>query len=346
MMQIHDQSDGRSLDHKTLTELRRRAVKSVQGGQSPEAVARALGINRATIYGWLALYRQGGWGNLDANKRGGRPPKLDGKMLKWVYDTVTMKDPSQLKFKFALWTAKMVGEVIKQQFGISLSKASVCRLLAQLGLTPQRPVWRAYQQNPEAVERWLTEEYPSIRQQAKRENAIIFFSDESGVRSDHHAGTTWAEKGKTPVVTATGARFGLNIISAVSAQGEFRFMTVEGRVNAHVFITFLKRLIHNAERPIFLIVDGHPSHKAKMVARFVESLNGRLRLFFLPPYSPELNPDECAWNDLKNNHIGRKFISGPDELKREIGRFLRFLQTTPERVRKYFNTATTKYAAI
>lgn len=338
--------DARKLDHKTLTELRTRAVASVQAGESPEVVARALRVSRTAVYRWLALYRGGGWGSLDAKKRGGRRPKLDGKKLKWIYETVTTKDPLQLKFKFALWTAKMVGQLIKQEFGISLSKASVCRLLAQLGLTPQRPIWRAYQQCPATVQRWLNEEYPRIREQAKKANAAIFFGDEAGVRSDYHSGTTWAPKGKTPVVTATGARFGLNIISAVSAQGEFRFMTVEGTVNAHVFITFLKRLVHNAAKPIFLILDGHPSHKAKMVAKFVESLDGRLRLFFLPPYSPELNPDEYVWNDLKNNTVGRQFVSGPDALKRAVTGFLRFLQRTPERVRAYFQNFNVKYAAV
>lgn len=319
-------------------------MTSVQGGENPEVVARALGVARSAVYGWLALYRQGGWGALDARKRGGGRPKLDGKMLRWVYNTVTMKNPLQLKFDFALWTSRMVGELIQRKFGIKLSKSSVCRLLGQLGLTPQRPLWRAYQQNPEAVQHWLDKEYPKIRAQAKRENARIYFGDEAGVRSDHHAGTTWGKKGETPVVVGTGARFGLNVISAVNPQGDFRFMTVKGRVNAGVFIEFLKRLVHNAQRNVFLIVDGHPAHKAKMVERFVEDQEGRLRLFFLPPYSPQLNPDECVWNDLKNNAVGRMMITGPDMLMRAVVGFLRRVQKLPDRVRGYFNTATTKYA--
>jgi transposase len=345
MTKEHGRSDARALDHKTLTELRRRAVKSVQDGQSPEDVAKALGVHRGTLYGWLALYRHGGWGALDAKKRGGRRPKLDAKALQWIYETVTMKNPLQLQFTFALWTSRMVGELIHRQFGIKLSKASVCRLLGQLGLTPQRPMWRAYQQCPERVRRWMEEEYPAIKALAQREKARIFFADEAGVRSDHHAGTTWGQKGKTPVVSTTGARFGLNLISAVSPQGEFRFMTIKGRTTARVFIEFLKRLVHNADRPVFLIVDGHSAHKAKMVERYVESLEGRLRLFFLPPYSPELNPDECVWNDLKNNAIGRQHITDADMLKREVLRFMRYLQKTPDRVRAYFTNATMRYAA-
>ena len=338
-------TDARRLDHKTLTELRKRAVNSVQEGQSPELVAKALSIHRVTIYGWLARYRNGGWGALDASKRGGRPPKMDAKAMQWVYRTVTMKNPFQLKFTYALWTAKIVEQVIYKRFGMKLSKASVCRLLGQLGLTPQRPVWRAYQQKPEVVQQWLEKEYPRIRSMARRMKAQIFFGDEAGVRSDHHAGTTWAKKGKTPIVSSTGARFGLNMISAVSAQGEFRFMIVKGRVASAQFIEFIKRLIQGTKRMIFLIVDGHPAHKSRKVANYIETIKKRFRLFFLPPYSPELNPDERVWNDLKNNGIGRQAISSPEQLHGAVISHMRFIQKSPDRVRGYFNNETTKYAA-
>jgi transposase len=293
--------DARRLNHEMLTELRKRAVTSVQEGQRPEVVAKALQVSRQALYGWLARYRDGGWGNLDAKKRGGRRPKLDARAMKWVYDTVTMKNPLQMKFTFALWTARMVGKAIADRFGMTLSKASVCRLLAQRGLSPQRPVWRACQQQPEAVRRWLDEEYPRIRELARQMNAVIFFGDEAGVRPDHHAGTTRAPKGKTPVVSSTGSRFGLNLMSAVAAQGEFRFMTVKGKAGAPRFIEFITRLLHGMPRMVFLIVDNRPAHRATRVKAFAESVKDRFRLFHLPSYSPELNPDE---NDLKDNTVG------------------------------------------
>lgn len=339
-------TDARKLDHKTLTEIRKRSVASVQEGQSPELVAKVQGIDRSTIYGWLAKYRVGGWDALDARKRGGRPPKLDGKAMKWIYDTVTRKNPLQLKFTYALWTAKMIGKLIANRFGVKLSKSSVCRLLGQLGLTPQRPIWRAYQQKPDEVQRWLEQEYPKIQKLARKEKAQIFFGDEAGVRSDHHAGTTWAVQGKTPVVSSTGARFGLNMISAVSAQGEFRFMVVRGRVASAQFIDFIKRLIHGSKKKIFLIVDGHPTHKSRKVSDFIETIKKRFRMFFLPPYSPELNPDERVWNDLKNNAIGKQVITDPQELHRAVISHLRFIQKSPARVRAYFENDTTKYAAL
>ena len=337
--------DARKLKHEELTALRKRGVTAVQNGESPEDVARILGISRVTIYNWLALYRSGGWDALNANKRGGRKPKLDAKAMEWLYKAITNNTPEQYRFSFVLWTSKLVGKLIEEHFGIKLSKASVCRLLNQLGLSAQRPLWRAYQQSPERVADWIQNEYPAIRARAKREKAEIWFADEAGIRSDAHSGTTWSPKGKTPIVSSTGARFGMNIISAVNPQGKFRFMCVKGRVNAGVFIDFLKRMLKSTECKVFLIVDAHPSHKAKKVSKFLKSVADRIELFFLPPYSPELNPDEYVWNDLKNNSLGRKAITSIEEMKREVISYLRFIQKTPERVRSFFHAPTTAYAA-
>ena len=160
-------TDGRGLDHATLTELRKRGVAAVQSGESPTLVAAALGVNLRTLFRWLALYRRGGWDRLDARKRGGRPPKLDGRALRWIYNTLTNKNPLQLKFPFALWTAAMVQTLIAERYKVRLSHSSVCRLLHQLGLSAQRPLWRAYRQNPAAVTRWLESEYPAIRRRAR-----------------------------------------------------------------------------------------------------------------------------------------------------------------------------------
>ena len=337
-------TDARALDHKTLTELRKRGVAAVQAGESPDSVAAALGVNLRTVFRWLAQYRHGGWGKLDAHKRGGRPPKLDGGALRWVYKTVVDKTPLQLNFPFALWTAAMVQVLILDRYGVRLSRSSVSRLLNQLGLSAQRPLWRAYQQNPAAVQRWLTEEFPDIQRRARREGAQTFFADEAGVRSDYHSGTTWGKRGQTPVVSSTGARFGINLISAVSAQGQLRFMITKGRVTAAVFIDFLKRLLVNATSPIFVIADGHSTHRAKMVERFVATQQGRLALFILPPYSPELNPDEYVWNDLKNHGIGRKVITSLTQMRQAVISHLRQLQKLPDIVRGFFRAPTTRYA--
>jgi len=192
---------------------------------------------------------------------------------------------------------------------------SVGRLLGQLGLTVQRPLWRAWQQDPAAVERWKNAEFPQIQREAKHLGAKICFEDESGIRSDFHAGTTWAPSGEAPIVPATGARFSLNMISAVSPRGELRFMVIDRRVNAAVFCEFLDRLMHGEDGYVFLVVDGHPTHKAKLVQRHVDTYDGRLRIYFLPPYNPELNPDEYVWGRVKTNRIGRQVYASKEELR-------------------------------
>jgi transposase len=337
-------NDARRLDHKTLEAIRIRAVEQVQAGESPEMVIRALGFSRACIYNWLAAYRAGGWHALRAKPLLGRPRILTGSNMKWIYDTVTLRNPLQYKFEFALWTRRMIQVVIRERFEVKLSLASIGRLLAQMGLTCQKPLMRAFQQNPALVEKWLKEEYPGIRTRAKRIGAEIFFGDEAGVRSDFHAGKTWAPKGQTPVVRVTGARFGFNMISAVSPKGQLRFMVVDGKVAAQQFCEFIRRLVYNASRPIFLILDGHPVHRSAKVKRLVESLGGKIELFFLPPYSPELNPDEHVWNDLKNNGIGRMAITGPGDMKQKVVDYLKRMQRTPELIRSFFQAPTTSYA--
>jgi len=338
--------DARSLDHKTLEEIRVRAVEQVQAGASPEDVIRTLGFSRSCIYTWLALYRAGGWGALRARALKGRPMRIQPHQMRWLYQTITGKSPLQFRFEFALWTREMIRMLLAEEFQLKLSLSSVGRLLKQLGLSCQGPLFRALEQDPERVRQWLEEEYPRIRRQAQRQGAEIYFGEEAGVRSDCHGGTTWGAKGKTPVVVSTGQRHSVNMISAVSARGHLRFMLTKGRVNGTVFVEFLKRLMHNAQRPIFLILDGGSFHRSKPVRDYVGSLEGTLQLFFLPSYSPELNPDEQVWNYVKHHGVAKAALHGREALKKFVLARLRSLQKLPWTVRMFFLTPDTQYAAL
>jgi transposase len=304
-----------------------------------------LGFSRSCIYTWLALYRAGGWGALKARALKGRPLKIQPQQMRWLYRTITGKSPLQFRFEFALWTREMIRMLLAEEFQLKLSLSSVGRLLKQLGLSCQRPLFRALKQDPERVRQWREEEYPRIRRQAQRQGAEIYFGEEAGVRSDCHGGRTWGAKGRTPVVVSTGQRTSVNRISAVSARGRLRFMLTKGRVNGPVFVEFLKRLMHHAPRPVILILDGGSFHHSRPVRDYVSSLEGKLQLFFLPPYSPELNPDEQVWNYVKHHGVAKAALHGREELKKFVLARLRSLQKMPWTIRMFFLTPDTQYAA-
>ena len=335
--------DARKFSHQALEEMRVSAVARVEAGESPERVAEGLGINRRTIYRWLSAYHYGGVEAIKAKPIPGAPAKVCAKQMAQLSRIIREKNPLQLKFEYALWTLAMIRELIWRKFNVHLSEVSVGRLMKRIGFSPQRPLYRAWQQDPALVDRWREKDYPRIAARAKREGAQIFFADESGIRSDTHTGTTWAPVGETPIVQATGARFSLNMLSAVNAQGGFRFMTVEGRVTAPVFRDFLSRLITGVDRKIFLIVDGHPVHKARLVRTFVEDNRDRIELFFLPPYAPELNPDELTWAHVKAK-IAKATVQTKEKLKDEIHRVMCRLQKMPAIVASFFCAPTCQYA--
>ena len=328
-------NDGRKLDHKTLEALRIRAVDQVGEGAHPEDVAAALGLHRKTVYGWLAKYREGGKDALKAQPVPGLPLKLNGQQLSRLYALIAGQDPRQMQFEFALWTREMVREVIRREFGVALSVVSVGRLLRKLGMSPQRPLHRAYQQNPEAVDRWKREEYPAIQAQAEAAGATVWFADEAGIRSDYHAGTTWSPVGQTPEVKNTGARFSVNMISVVSAKGALRFAVYEGNTNAAIFIDFCKPLLHDAPGPVYLILraPGPPRHCHEGIRR----QDRRPPEAVLPArLLTELNPDEWVWKKVEHDRIGKTGVTSRQDLKAKAIGALRRLQKRPGLVRAFF----------
>jgi transposase len=320
-------------------------VESVQRGEAPRDVGRVFNVPLNTVYDWLARYRQGGWHALRDGQRSGRPRKVDGTVMKWLYEVITLGNPQQFKFEFCLWTLKIVKDLLKKTFRIELSKSSLSRLLGQLGLSPQRPIFKAASQDPQAVQKYLKERYPTIRARARKMGAEIFFVDEAAFRSDHHSGTTWRPIGETPELKEHRGRFGYNAISAVSARGKMYFQTFTGKMDTSGFIAFLKKLRCDVGRPIIVITDRASYHKAKKVTEYITSTQGQVGLELLPARSPELNPDEQVWNRAKER-LGRMILQNKDHMKNALQRVLRSLQRNAKLIKSFFQLDDTRYALI
>jgi transposase len=343
-----ENTDARSLAGKAQEALRKKAVQAVLAGRTRTEVAELFGVTRQSVARWVKAYRERGEKALEAKRRG--RPKGDGFRLEpWqmaqVAKTLRDKMPDQLKLPFYLWTREAVVELVERRFGVRISVWTAGRYLKRWGFTPQRPIKRAYERSEEAVRQWLDKQYPGIRERAKAEGAEIYWGDEMGLRSDHVAGRSWGLKGKTPVVDATGKRFGCNMISAITNRGRLNFMVFQGRFTGPVFLSFLRRLTRQAGRKVFLIVDGHPVHRARKVRTWLEAHTDKIELFYLPGYSPHLNPDEVLNQDVKSNAVGRNRARTLPDLMGFVRTFLRRRQRQPHIVRRYFLEKNVRYAA-
>jgi transposase len=337
--------DGRTLDHKTLETIRQMAVQRVREGERPSEVIASYGFHRCTIYGWLHAARGRGKGlrALAARRATGRPRTLTARQERQVFRWVNGKNPLQYGFDFGLWTRKIVRELIGQRFGLSLSLASVGALLARQGLTPQKPLQRAYQRDPVAIARWQRETYPTIARQAKREKAEVYFWDESGFRADAVQGTTWGAKGQTPVVAVPGQRQGVSAASAISAKGAFWFATYHGGLNGDLFVKLLGRMLRGRRKALHLILDNLPAHKTKVVQQYVAGRRGKLTLHFLPGYAPDLNPDELVWSHAKRTGHARRPLQKGEKLDERVSTQLAEIGHQPALVRSFFRHPSVAY---
>lgn len=338
--------DARSIPAAAQERVRHLAVKAVLAGKKQVEAAKIFGVTRQAVGRWLKAYRSGGSPALKA-KRQGRPK--GGSLLPWqaaqIAKAVVDHYPDQLKLPFYLWTREAVSLLIRRRFGVRLSVWTVGRYLSRWGFTPQKPVRRAFEQNPQEVRRWLEVEYPEIRKAAKREKAQIYWGDEMGLRSDHAVGRSYGLRGQTPVIAGTGKRFGCNMISAITNLGRLNFMVFKERFAAAVFLEFLRRLVRQSSRKVYLIVDRHPVHRSRKVKNWLEKNAQQIRLVLLPGYSPELNPDEMLNQDVKSNATGRKRAGNQGELLKSVRSFLRRRQLQPYMVARYFFEEHVRYAA-
>jgi len=340
-----------TLDHRRLSpeaqeQLRRNVIAAVQDGMRKIKAARVFSVSRTSIDTWLAKVEKGGVRALKSRRRGRpRQSRLPGWQAANVVRLIEGGCPDQLRLPFALWTREAVRHLLAHRFGVEVSVRTAGRYLAHWGLTPQKPLRRAYEQNPAAVKRWLAEEYPAIRARAKREKAEIYWGDEMGLRSDDQRGRSYGRRGRTPVIAGTGRRFGCNMMSTVTNHGQLAFMVFGERFTAPVCVRFLQRLIRHSRRKVFLIWDRHPVHRSATVQRWLQVNRRRIASFFLPEYSPELNPDEYLNNDVKSNAAGRERPADQFELIACVRSYLRQTQGRPNIVRNYFKHEKIAYAA-
>jgi len=344
-----EKQDARSLSEEAQEDLRRRVVEAVQKGLSQTEAARVFAVARGTVNRWMGLVKRAGRRALKARRRG-RPPvsRLAPHQAATTVRMILSGCPDQLSLPFALWTREAVQQLLSRKFDVQVSVWTVGRYLRAWGLTPQKPVRRAYEQDPVAVRKWLEEEYPAIRAQARQWKAQIHWLDEMGLRSDHQAGRSYGRRGKTPVVFGTGQRFRCNMISSITNRGRLSFMIFRQRFTAQVFLNFLNRLLRQTRktrRKIFLIVDGHPVHKSRSVRRWLAEHAEQIRIFCLPSYSPELNPDELLNQDVKTNALGRVRPVNVQEMMGNVRSYLRITQARPKLVKRYFRERHVQYAA-
>jgi transposase len=340
--------DARKLKPEVQQQLRNQAARLFKKEWKNQKIAEALGVSHVTVSRWRSAFKQHGSKGLKLGKRGRRmgahrtlSPDQEKELQKAIMD----KCPDQLKLPFALWSRKAVQQLIFELWSIKMPIRTVGEYLMRWDFTPQKPLKRAYEQNPKAVKKWLEEDYPEIAASAKAEKAEIHWGDETGLANNCQHGRSYSLRGKTPTLRLPAKKERINLISSVTNQGKARFMIYSGTMNSDTLIKFMRRLIKNAEKKIYLILDNLRVHHSIPVKKWIEKHSEQIELFFLPSYSPELNPDEYLNCDLKDGVHSKVPSRSKMDLKKKTLSHLRKIQKSPERVKKYFQHPKIAYAA-
>jgi transposase len=340
--------DGRGESDDVLEAFRSRAVHARELGYAVVDIAAILGVREETVSRWCSRYARGGQEALPGDRTGrpvGSGRRLTGEQERCLQQLIETKSPHELKITSALWTRQAVQELIKQQLGIRLPIRTVGEYLRRWGFTPQKPLRKAYKQDPEAVARWLEKAYPEIQRRATQEGGEIHWGDETGVRSTCQHSRGYARPGETPELIVPGSRFCVNMIATITNQGKVRWMIYTGRMNAALFIDFLTRLIAGATKKVFLIVDHLSVHEAAAVDQWLADKTDRIEVSYLPKYSPERNPEEYLNCDVKANINADGLPKDREELQGKLRRFMQRLAKLPERLASYFEHKYIAYAA-
>lgn len=341
--------DARLLNPTTQKYLRQQAIRLREQGKRMIDIAAYLGVHRNTVTGWWQDYQTQGEAGLEQQQRGakyGAGRTLTSEQETQVQSLMLNHFPEELGIDSALWTRRAVGTLIEQEFGVKMPIRTVGEYLKRWGYTPQKPLKRAYEQDPSSVQQWLDEEYPALVERAASEDAEIAWGDESGLRGDAQVGRGYAPKGHTPEINLSQKqRHRINFIASVSNQGLVRFMLYAGKLDSLVFIAFLERLIDHRPRKLIWIVDRHPVHRALSVQKWLAQHTQDIELVFLPSYSPHLNPVEYLNGDVKQGVHSKAPSRSFQQLHHRVLCHLHKLQKLPARVRSYFQHPEIAYAA-
>jgi transposase len=338
--------DARKLSPDALLDLRTRVVAAVRGGMTQVEAARVFGVHRSAVNRWWQAAADGP-DALTPRRRGRKPTggPLTPNQGAVLLDAIRTRHPDDLGVADTLWTRDAVAEYAAARFGVRRSRYVWGRWLRRHGFTPQRPARRAYQQDPADLARWRADVYPRIKAQARRLGAEVHWADETGLRTDHNPGTGYSPRGRPPVVRVSGKPHRVNVLSTLTNAGVLRFSVFAGRFTAAVFLTFLRRLLRGTTGVVFLILDGHPVHRSRKVRAWAERHADRVRLFFLPPYCPELNPTELLNHAVKGSVPRVRRARDKGELAGQVRSYLRVAQHRADITRRFFTPEPVSYAA-
>jgi transposase len=338
-------NDGRKIPDDVMYYIRVMAVHAIRVlGQSPEVIAKAYNFNRACIYRWLKQYDGGGFAALESEMPAGAQPLVTREMDEWLRQRVLKQNPVDFGYDTNLWTCEILAELLKKEFGVTVSDSAVRLHLKSLGLTSQKPEYQDAERDDREIEYFLNVKFPTIQRLAEKLGADIGFQDESGVGIMTRHGKTWGLRGDTPVIKASMKRGGYNVMSVITVEGEMRYSVKDGNINGEAFVEFLKHLIQDRKRPLILLVDHATFHGSKLVRDFVSAHRTKLRIFFLPKRAPEMNPDEQVWNEIKTNRIGKQPVKDKKDLKKRLYSALGSLQKKTKRILSFFQLPDTRYA--
>jgi transposase len=340
--------DARQLSDEALEVLRLRALRGVELGFSEADMADVLGVSRDTVSRWWTAYRSGGVDALPHDRTGrpvGSGRLLSDEQANQIQSLIDKNAPEQLGIQSALWTRRAVGELIHKEFNIDMAERTVGEYLRRWGYTAKKPQRHARKQDPDEVAQWLEETYPAIEKQAVKEDAEIHWCDETGAVADHHPGTGYSPKGEPVTIDVPGPHIRMNQISTITNEGTVRFMTYKGTMDSALFLEFLGRLLRTSTKKILLITDRLKAHEDVKVKEWIEAHHDRIQIFFLPKYSPEMNPVEYLNHDMKQTINAEGLPDNKNTLRARMQGFMRKLYHMPEHVISYFLHPSVQYAS-